>query len=55
MHLSDEQQQVVSLRFIGGYSIAEVAALLDKTEGAVKALQHRALASLRRLLEIERE
>lgn len=55
VHLSDDQQQVVSLRFIGGYSIAEVAALLDKTEGAVKALQHRALASLRRLLEIERE
>jgi RNA polymerase sigma-70 factor (ECF subfamily) len=52
-HLTDEQQQVISLRFIAGYSIAEVARTLGKTEGAVKALQHRGLASLRRLLEIE--
>jgi RNA polymerase sigma-70 factor (ECF subfamily) len=51
--LTDDQQQVVSLRFIAGYSTAEVARLLGKTEGAVKALQHRALASLRRLLEVE--
>ena len=49
--LTQDQQQVVSLRFIAGYSTAEVARLLGKTEGAVKALQHRALASLRRLLE----
>jgi RNA polymerase sigma-70 factor (ECF subfamily) len=52
-YLTDEQQQVISLRFIAGYSIAEVARALGKTEGAVKALQHRGLASLRRLLEIE--
>jgi RNA polymerase sigma-70 factor (ECF subfamily) len=52
-HLTDEQQQVVSLRFIAGLSTAEVADVLDKTEGAIRALQHRALASLRRLLEIE--
>ena len=51
--LTDEQQQVISLRFIAGRSTAEVAALLGKTEGAVKALQSRALASLRRLLEAE--
>lgn len=51
--LTEDQQQVVSLRFIAGYSTAEVADLMGKTEGAVKALQHRALASLRRLLEIE--
>jgi RNA polymerase sigma-70 factor (ECF subfamily) len=51
--LTDEQQQVISLRFIAGYSTREVARLLGKTEGAVKALQHRALASLRRLLEGE--
>lgn len=51
--LTDEQQQVVSLRFIAGLSTAEVADVLDKTEGAIRALQHRALASLRRLLEIE--
>jgi RNA polymerase sigma-70 factor (ECF subfamily) len=51
--LTEDQQQVISLRFIVGYSTAEVASLLGKTEGAVKALQHRALASLRRLLEVE--
>lgn len=54
-HLTEDQQQVISLRFIAGYSTAEVAELLGKTEGAVKALQHRALASLRRLLEEDRD
>jgi RNA polymerase sigma-70 factor (ECF subfamily) len=53
--LTDEQQQVVALRFGSGYSIAEVANALRKTEGAVKSLQNRALASLRRLLEHGRE
>ena len=52
-HLTDDQQQVISLRFIAGYSTAEVASVMCKTEGAIRALQHRALASLRRLLEIE--
>ncbi len=52
-HLTDDQQQVISLRFIAGYSTAEVASVMGKTEGAIRALQHRALASLRRLLEIE--
>lgn len=52
-HLTDEQQQVIALRFLAGFSLAEVARAIGKTEGAVKALQHRALASLRRLLEIE--
>ena len=51
--LTDEQQMVISLRFIAGHSTAEVAELLGKTEGAVKALQSRALASMRRLLEAE--
>jgi RNA polymerase sigma-70 factor (ECF subfamily) len=50
--LTEDQQQVISLRFIAGYSTAETSDMLGKTEGAVKALQHRALASLRRLLEI---
>jgi RNA polymerase sigma-70 factor (ECF subfamily) len=49
--LTEDQQQVISLRFLAGCSTQEVARLLGKTEGAVKALQHRGLASLRRLLE----
>jgi len=49
--LTAEQRQVVLLRFIEDLDIKEVAAILGKTEGAVKALQHRAIAALRRLLE----
>ena len=40
------QQQVLTLKFVFSFSNAEAAAILGKTEGAVKALQHRALASL---------
>ena len=49
--LTEEQASVVSLRFLEGYSITEVATLLEKTEGAIKALQYRAVSNLRRLLE----
>ena len=51
--LTDEQADVISLRFLEGYSINEVAAMMDKTEGAIKALQYRAVATLRQLLEYE--
>jgi RNA polymerase sigma-70 factor (ECF subfamily) len=51
--LTDEQAAVVSFRFLEGYSINEVATMMDKTEGAVKALQYRAVATLRQLLENE--
>lgn len=51
--LTEDQRQVILFKFIEGRSNAEVAALLGKNEGAVKALQHRALAALRRLLEVE--
>jgi RNA polymerase sigma-70 factor (ECF subfamily) len=50
--LTEDQQQVLLLKFVEGYSNAEIAAILDKTEGAVKSLQHRALASLQRTLDI---
>ncbi len=49
--ITDEQKHVVLLKFFGGLSNAEVARVIKKPEGAVKALQHRALASLRRVLE----
>lgn len=48
--LTDEQQQVVALKFVEGLSNAEVADILGKTEGAIKALQHRALSALRRVV-----
>jgi len=49
--LTEEQQQVVMLRFVAEQSTAEVAQALEKTENAVKQLQFRALRSLGRLLE----
>lgn len=49
--LTSEQAQVITLRFLEGYSIAEVATMMNKTEGAVKALQFRGMAALRRILE----
>ena len=49
--LTEEQAQVVTLRFLEGLSITEVAAAMGKTEGAIKAMQYRAVTSLRRLLD----
>jgi RNA polymerase sigma-70 factor, ECF subfamily len=46
--LSDEQRQVLILKFVFDFSNAEAASVLEKTEGAVKSLQHRALASLQK-------
>jgi RNA polymerase sigma factor (sigma-70 family) len=48
--LSPDQRDVVLLRIIADLSVEEVARMLDKREGAIKALQHRALAALRRHL-----
>jgi RNA polymerase sigma factor (sigma-70 family) len=48
--LSPDQRDVVLLRVVADLSVEEVARLLGKREGAVKALQHRALAALRRHL-----
>jgi hypothetical protein len=42
--LSSDQRQVLLLRMAGGLTFPEVAELLGKTTGAVKALQHRGLA-----------
>jgi RNA polymerase sigma-70 factor, ECF subfamily len=46
--LSSEQRQVLTLKFLYGFANAEVATILGKSEGAVKSLQHRALASLQK-------
>lgn len=47
--LTEEQRQVIILKFFEEFDNQTVAELLGKTVGAVKALQHRALASLHRL------
>ena len=49
--LPDTQRQVIEMRFAGGKSIREIAAALDRSEGAVKQLQLRALENLRKNLE----
>jgi RNA polymerase sigma-70 factor, ECF subfamily len=48
--LTEEQAQVITLRFLDELSIAEVATIMDKTEGAIKALQYRAVLALRRVM-----
>jgi RNA polymerase sigma-70 factor (ECF subfamily) len=48
--LKPEQREVVHLRLIEGRSVAEVAELLGKSEGAVKVAQMRALKAMRRRL-----
>jgi RNA polymerase sigma-70 factor, ECF subfamily len=52
--LTEPQRQVVWLKFIEGYSNAEVATVVGRDENAVKSLQHRALATMRRTIERER-
>jgi len=49
--LSPEQQQVLTLKFLFNFANAEAATILGKSEGAIKSLQHRALASLQRQIE----
>lgn len=49
--LTEEQAQVILLKFAEGMSNAEVAKIMGKREGSIKSLQHRALRSLRRLLD----
>ena len=48
--LGDEQRECVLLRFIQGFSVAETAAVMGKNEGAIKALQHRAVRKLAELV-----
>ncbi len=49
-HLTSEQQEVLVLRFVENMSSREVANVLGKNEGAIRALQFRALGRLRKLL-----
>ena len=47
-HLSPDQQSVLTLRVVGDLSIEQVAKIVGKPVGAVKALQRRGIATLRR-------
>lgn len=48
--LSEEQRDVIVMRFVAGMPIADVASALNKSEDAVKGLQRRALIALRQIL-----
>jgi RNA polymerase sigma-70 factor (ECF subfamily) len=48
--LNAEQQECIVLRFLQGLSVAETAHAMGKNDGAIKALQYRAIRSLGRLL-----
>ena len=48
--LTEEQRQVIILKFVEGMDNASVARVLGRSQGAVKSLQHRALVSLRKIL-----
>ncbi len=49
--LSDDQRDVLTLRFLGGLRVSEIARAVGKTPDAVKALQARGIASLRRKIQ----
>jgi RNA polymerase sigma-70 factor (ECF subfamily) len=49
-HLTEDQRQVVTLRFIEGLSTSEIAQVMGKREGAVRALQMRGLQALAEII-----
>ncbi|MBI4497981.1 MAG: sigma-70 family RNA polymerase sigma factor [Chloroflexi bacterium] len=51
--LKPDQRRVLVLRFIDGLDYADIAAIMQKKEGAVRVIQHRALLALRKLLRTE--
>jgi RNA polymerase sigma-70 factor (ECF subfamily) len=53
--LTRDQQQVIVLKFLEGMDNEQIAQSMDKREGAIRALQMRALMSLRRVLEHQGE
>ena len=53
--LTEAQREVISLRFTSDLSTAEVARIMGKSLGAVKALQHSAIIALRKALVVENE
>lgn len=52
-HLGRDQRNVLLLRLVAGLTVEEIAAVLDKSPGAVKALQRRGLRAISAMLERE--
>ena len=53
--LKDIEQTVIIMRFIDELSIKETAGAIDKSEGAVKLIQHRAIQKLKKLMSEDKE
>jgi RNA polymerase sigma-70 factor (ECF subfamily) len=53
--LKEEQRTILELRIIKGYSVADTAKLIGKSEGAVRTIQHRALRVLSKILTAKNE
>jgi RNA polymerase sigma-70 factor, ECF subfamily len=51
IELNEEQRTVIELRIIKGYSSAETAKLMNRKEGTIRVMQHRALQSLASILK----
>jgi RNA polymerase sigma-70 factor (ECF subfamily) len=51
--LTPDQQQVIALKYLEGWENEDIAHTLKKPVGAIKSLQHRALASLEKILDRE--
>jgi RNA polymerase sigma-70 factor (ECF subfamily) len=54
LQLRGDEQQVIMLHFVEGFRHAEIAAVLGKSEGAIRVILHRALVKLRHVLEREK-
>jgi len=54
LRLPADQQQVILMSFIEGFSYAEIASTLGKSQGAIRVIQHRALKKMRHILEEEK-
>jgi RNA polymerase sigma-70 factor (ECF subfamily) len=48
--VAEDRRQVLVLRFVDGLSSHEIGAVLDRSPGAVRVLQHRALRDMREIL-----
>jgi RNA polymerase sigma-70 factor (ECF subfamily) len=51
--LAGDQREVLMLRIVGGLTVNEVAGILHKSPGAIKALQRRGLAFIRQIMDEE--
>ena len=53
--LTKAQQEVIALRFSSDLPVAEVARLMGRSEGAIKALQHSAVVALRKIMVMAKD